>query len=228
MQAVDQVLLAQFGITAEDRKSEFSDMLRSVPECVNGEPGFTCTSVATRNTEDTDARNGSGVSATLESRRNRQVGADWHKRYFGTTVRLPGKLFRGNGKEAKIGELHCPTHRSDLNRMSQKINQARPTIRLDIVKYDTHPRACGLKDLQDAAESMWEATCGPGQSRVLNEHPRADPMGRFESQTSKRLSPTAGFPREMANFELDIMRLESSAQVTTIFFDRVGRFVTAA
>lgn len=44
----------------------------------------------------------------------------------------------------------------------------------------------------------------------------------------KRLPPAVNFPRDTADFHLNLVGLESDSEITAVFLDRIGGFIFAA
>src|SRR6266403_5630186 len=91
-----------------------------------------------------------------------------------------------------------------------------------------HTRAGGFQKSNDAWELQGKAASGPGESRVLNQHPGVAPRLRLEMQRAHRLPPAVKFPRHAANLQLKFVRLESIAQIPAVFLHRVRGHVFAA
>jgi hypothetical protein len=185
---------------------------------------------ASRDPEDGDRRDVACASRSWNCSyfRHRQICAHGDENGTAAAGRHPRKLLGWNREHGHVCKAQRFAHCAELHTTAQAVHDTSPRIRLYIVEDDAHARARRTQNSQDVGKAKWEAVTGPSERRVLDENKRAAPTRGLSAEFPQRGGPTSFVPGNARELERETVRTERGAEITAIFFYRVGRFISPA
>jgi len=161
-------------VAPEHRQPNASEFLRGMPD--SGEyllrsraPCSPPVMLNTPTVEISDVIRETGASANGRFAPNRD---EYH---FQWNHREPGKFSGWHSEDGEICKFQCAAHGARLNAMTQAVDESRTGKGFNVMEYDGDARTRGFQLAEHTRKFQREASSGPGEGGVLDQHPCVAP-----------------------------------------------------